>query len=139
MLLPSRLSSILAIFEIIGGSTRFRYVEGVVVDGMLVAGVAAVPEPDAGAAIGLYFSAKDNLLVSGTPGFMGSNPAIVKEGKEKGKQILKAEAEMAFDLLNHFSTAELTKVVASANAPNDILSFAQRKPVIENNVGPCIL
>jgi hypothetical protein len=85
--------------------------------------------------ISFSFSAKDNQLVSATPGFMGSNPAIVKEGKEKGKQVLKAETEMAFDLLNHFTTAELTKVVGSPNAPNDILSFAQRKPVIENNVG----
>ena len=85
--------------------------------------------------ISFSFSAKDNQLVSGTPGFMGSNPAIVREGSEKGKQVLKAETELAFDLLQHFTAAELDKVVASSNAPNDILSFAQRKPVIENNVG----
>ena len=39
--------------------------------------------------ISFNFSAKDNRLVSGTPGFMGSNPAIVLSGPEKGKEILK--------------------------------------------------
>ena len=81
------------------------------------------------------FSAKKNVLVSATPGFLGSNPGIVKEGPEKGKQLLKDEANLAFDLLHSFSKDALSKVVIATPVPNDILSFVQRKPVIENSQG----
>jgi hypothetical protein len=85
--------------------------------------------------ISFSFSAKNNQLISGTPGFMGSNPAIVKEGSEKGKQVLKEETNLAFELLRSFAEKQLSKAVISTTAPNDIISFAQRSPLIENNVG----
>ena len=37
------------------------------------------------------FYVRDKKLVSGTPGFMGSNPAVVQDGPDKGKEILKSE------------------------------------------------
>jgi hypothetical protein len=39
--------------------------------------------------ISFNFSAKDNSLISGTPGFLGTNPAIVLSGPDKGLYILK--------------------------------------------------
>jgi hypothetical protein len=44
--------------------------------------------------VAFNFSAQNNKLVAATPNFLGSNPAIVPEGPQKGKQILKDEAEL---------------------------------------------
>ncbi|GAC1570488.1 MAG: hypothetical protein NVS3B8_17770 [Chitinophagaceae bacterium] len=57
--------------------------------------------------ISFNFSANENKLVSGTPGFLGSNPALVLEGPQKGKQVLKDETEMGFALLNSLSKEQL--------------------------------
>src|SRR5688500_3388714 len=56
--------------------------------------------------ISFNFSTKNNQLVSGTPGFLGANPAIVLSGPEKGKQILKDETELGFALLHSFDAAQ---------------------------------
>ena len=49
--------------------------------------------------ISLNFSVKNNSLVAGTPGFLGTNPAIVLSGPEKGKYILKNETELGVSLV----------------------------------------
>jgi hypothetical protein len=85
--------------------------------------------------ISYSFSANKNQLVSGTPGFFGSNPAIVKEGPEKGRQILKREADLAFDLLHSLTAMQKETAILPGTAPNDILSFVQKNPAIENNQG----
>ena len=48
--------------------------------------------------ISYNFSVNKNKLVAGTPGFMGSNPAIVLTGATKGKEILKDETAVGFEL-----------------------------------------
>lgn len=85
--------------------------------------------------VAFNFSAKDEKLVAGTPGFMGSNPAVVPDGPEKGKQILKEETEMGFALLNSFSEKQLQKVVIGAEAPNEILTQNARKAMIQDSAG----
>jgi hypothetical protein len=81
------------------------------------------------------FSTENNKLLSGTPGFFGTNPAIVPDGPSKGKQILKEEANMGFDILHSLSKDQLGKALIRDNAPNEIISFITRKPAIENNEG----
>jgi len=85
--------------------------------------------------ISFNFSTLDNKIVSGTPGFMGANPAIVLSGPQKGKQVLKNETELGFELVQSLSTDQLTKAVISNEAPTDIITFDSRKAMIENPQG----
>jgi len=85
--------------------------------------------------ISFNFSAQNNKLVSGTPGFMGANPAIVPDGPQKGKQVLKDETDLAFSLLQSFSEDQLAQVIIDNKAPGDIFTFNRRKAVIEHPSG----
>jgi hypothetical protein len=81
------------------------------------------------------FSAEKNKLVSGTPAFMGSNPAIVREGPQQGTQVLKEEADQAFALLGTLSNAQLQEALIDTTAPNEIITFVSRKAIIEQPSG----
>src|SRR3954464_8885062 len=81
------------------------------------------------------FSVNENKLVSGTPGFMGANPALVPEGADKGKQVLKEETELGFAVLHSLSKEQQQKAIFSAQAPSDIVTFVNRKALIEHPAG----
>jgi hypothetical protein len=85
--------------------------------------------------VSFHFSAKDNTLVAGTPGFLGSNPAIVMDGAQKGKEILKEEKELAIKLLNSLSPEQLKNAVIGEDAPNDIITRVERKAMIKDPGG----
>ncbi|MFI5156592.1 MAG: DUF3500 domain-containing protein, partial [Chitinophagales bacterium] len=68
------------------------------------------------------FYVQDKKLISGTPGFMGSNPSVIQDGPEKGKEILKPEKELAFALLNSLSPDQLKKAIFQKDAPGDIIT-----------------
>ena len=85
--------------------------------------------------ISFNFSAKDNLLISGTPGFLGTNPAIVLSGPEKGWYILKDETETAVTLLHALDAGQLKKAVISNDAPSEILTANKRKAMINKAEG----
>jgi hypothetical protein len=80
--------------------------------------------------ISLNFSAADNKLASGTPAFMGSNPAIVLEGPSKGKEVLKQEAAMGFELLRSLDAKQQEKVMIATTAPADIITGNKRKAML---------
>lgn len=85
--------------------------------------------------ISFHFSAKDNILVAGTPGFLGSNPAIVPDGAQKGKEILKDEKVLALKLLNSLSKDQLKSALLSGDAPGDIITRVERKALIKDPGG----
>ena len=85
--------------------------------------------------ISFNFSAQNNSLVSGTPGFLGSNPAVVQSGSEKGLQILKDETELGFNLLYSLNTDQKAKAIINKRAPGDIITTNTRKAIIENPQG----
>lgn len=85
--------------------------------------------------VALNFSATKDKLFAATPGFMGSNPAVVPDGPEKGKQILKEETEMGFALLNSFSDEQHQQLMIGDQAPNEIITLNHRKALIENPSG----
>lgn len=85
--------------------------------------------------VSFHFSARDNTLVAGTPGFLGSNPAIVTDGTHKGKEILKDEKELAIRLLNSLTQEQMKSAVISAEAPNDIITRIDRKAMIKDPGG----
>jgi len=81
------------------------------------------------------FSVKNNSLVSSTPGFLGTNPAVVLSGPEKGKYILKNEMELGFALLHSLDANQLKKAIFDKEAPSEIITGASRKAMIEEPQG----
>jgi hypothetical protein len=85
--------------------------------------------------VAFNFSANKNELVAGTPGFLGANPAIVPDGPQKNKEVLKEETDKGFALLHSFSPQELQKAVTSETAPGEIITGASRQAMIEHPSG----
>ena len=85
--------------------------------------------------ISFNFSSENNLLVSGTPSFFGSNPGVVLSGPEKGKYILKDEAELGFTFLHSLNKEQKDKAIISNEAPGEILTAASRHAMINEPKG----
>lgn len=85
--------------------------------------------------ISLNFSSENNKIVSGTPGFLGSNPAIVLSGPEKGKHILKDETDMGLAFVKSLNAEQLKKAIISERAPGDIVTANNRKAMINDPKG----
>lgn len=85
--------------------------------------------------ISFHFTFNQQKMVSGTPGFLGTNPAIVLSGPEKGKQVLKNESDKGFDLLNALNASQLKKAIIDSIAYKDILTFDKRKAMLGDPVG----
>ena len=85
--------------------------------------------------ISLNFSSENNMLVSGTPSFLGTNPAIVLSGPEKGKQILKDETELGLQVLQSLDESQKKKAIIADKAPTDIITGNDRKAMINEAKG----
>jgi hypothetical protein len=85
--------------------------------------------------VAFNFSSDAKGLVSGTPGFLGANPAVVLSGEEKGKEILKEETAMGFALLHALSDAQKEKAIFNTRAPREIITGRDRKAMIAGNDG----
>ncbi|PSR57475.1 hypothetical protein AHMF7605_27310 [Adhaeribacter arboris] len=85
--------------------------------------------------LSLNFSSATGSLVAETPAFMGSNPAIVPDGPEKGKQILKEEATLGFNLVQSFNPEQMKKALINEVAPNEIVTSNSRKALLEKPEG----
>ncbi len=85
--------------------------------------------------VSFNFSANNGKLVAGTPGFLGANPAVVQQGAEKGKEVLKEEREAGFALLHSLTKEELTRAIIDTNAPGDIITYTHRKAMIAKSEG----
>jgi hypothetical protein len=83
--------------------------------------------------ISLNFVSSDGKLVASTPSFMGSNPAIVLNGDEKGKQVLKQEMTLAFELVNSLNENQLKEAKFSDTAPPEVITGNSREA---NNLEP---
>ena len=85
--------------------------------------------------VSLNFSSQGNQLISGTPGFLGANPALVLSGPQRGLQILKDETSLGFELLHSLTAEQKQKAIINAKAPSDIITGANRKAVIKSLQG----
>ena len=85
--------------------------------------------------ISFSFTSNNNKIVSGTPGFLGANPAVVLSGPEKGTEILKEENELSLEFLHALNEVQLKKAVISEVAPEDIVTVNSRKAMIDNPAG----
>ncbi|MFN8354221.1 MAG: DUF3500 domain-containing protein [Spirosomataceae bacterium] len=73
--------------------------------------------------ISLNFSSESGKVISGSPLFLGSNPAIVPEGyPEAGKQLIKQEEVLGLALLNSLSAEQRSKAIVAEKSPWEIFS-----------------
>lgn len=79
--------------------------------------------------LSLNFTLLNGEIVSSTPSFFGANPGIVKEGEDKGMQVLKLETNLGFELVNSFSSDQRKTVVISETAPAEIITGNTRKAI----------
>ncbi|TLU98243.1 DUF3500 domain-containing protein [Dyadobacter luticola] len=85
--------------------------------------------------LSLHFSSV-NGEVTYTPSFFGSNPGTVLiDVPQKGKRILKAEQELAFDLLHSLNASQMEKASMGTKAPNEIFTSNSRKASLEKMEG----
>ncbi len=77
--------------------------------------------------ISLNFNSAAGKLHSTTPTFLGANPGIVREGAQKGKEVLKKESELGFALINSMSPDQLKLAKFSENAPREIITGNDRR------------
>ena len=75
--------------------------------------------------------------ISSTPFFLGSDPAEVKDGPQKGLRVLAAEEDVARELVLSFDDAQRRIAVVSPITHGDIVTFNQRKadPLYAPQVG----
>ena len=76
--------------------------------------------------LSLNVTLNDGEVVATSPAFMGSNPAIVREGNHTGLEVLEAEQTVARELLALFEGTARDRVIFDAEAPPDILTGTSR-------------
>ena len=85
--------------------------------------------------ISINFSSADGNIVSSTPTFWGSNPAVVRSGRHTGRQILKQETDLGFTLVNSLNSAQMKEAVFANKAPSDIITGNQRSAELQEPAG----
>ncbi|MES2881181.1 MAG: DUF3500 domain-containing protein [Bacteroidota bacterium] len=71
--------------------------------------------------LALNFTVVKNKIAF-APFFFGTNPAEIKEGPKKGTRVIKEEEEIAFELVNTFSKAQLQKAMIQQKAFDEIIT-----------------
>lgn len=77
--------------------------------------------------LSLNFTVVDGELISGTPSFLGANPAEVKEGPRKGTRPLGPEEDIGRQLVKALDEDQQKEAIVSKDAPREILTRADRK------------
>jgi hypothetical protein len=85
--------------------------------------------------VSLNFVFENSTMISSTPFFFGSNPAIVRETDQRGKQVLKLEMDLGFKLINSMDGNQLTIARFSEEAPYDIVTRNDRHPDVPGITG----
>lgn len=85
--------------------------------------------------LSLHFSSI-NGEITYTPSFMGSNPGqVLADVPQKGKRILKAEQDLAFELLHSMNASQHEKAVLAEQSPNEIFTSNGRKASLDKMEG----
>jgi hypothetical protein len=80
--------------------------------------------------ISTHFTMADGKL-TGTPTFLGANPAKVLGGRRKGLRTLPREEDLARDLIHTLSEDQQKTAIVLATAPNDILTEHSRQAALK--------
>ena len=76
--------------------------------------------------LSVNFTIVDGRLIAGTPSFLASNPAEVREGSRKGLRVLAAEEDLGRALVKSLNAKQRAIAIITNVAPKDILTGADR-------------
>ena len=76
--------------------------------------------------LSVNFTMVAGQAISGTPSFMGTNPAEVKEGPQKGWRVLAGEEDLGRQLVKALTEEQRKIAVIETTAPKEILTAADR-------------
>jgi hypothetical protein len=76
--------------------------------------------------LAINFSFDHRELVSATPTFWGSNPGIVQTGPMKGKEMLKLETDLGYELVNSLTDDQKKDGIIAETAPAEIITGNNR-------------
>ncbi len=85
--------------------------------------------------VSLNFTFKNGALISSTPQFFGSNPAVVRSGPKEGLRALPTEEDFGFQLLDSLAPEQLKAAVLPGAAPADVITSSSRKAAIQEKAG----
>ncbi|NNE77529.1 MAG: DUF3500 domain-containing protein, partial [Pricia sp.] len=85
--------------------------------------------------ISLNFVASKGTLVSSTPFFLGTNPAKVLSGEQKGHEVLKQETALGYALVNSLSEEQLSVARFSDTAPYDMFTSNDKEAIPLKHTG----
>jgi hypothetical protein len=85
--------------------------------------------------LSLNFTLHEGRLASSSPAFMGSNPAIVRDGTHAGLEVLAEEQQLGRALLEMFDAEARAKVVFDTRAPRDIITGNSFRAEIGEPIG----
>jgi hypothetical protein len=77
--------------------------------------------------LSVNFTIVKGEYVAGTPSFLGSNPAEVKEGPRKGLRALAEEEDTGRKLIKALTPAQQEQAIFDKTAPKDIFTMAERR------------
>jgi hypothetical protein len=80
--------------------------------------------------LSLNFSSRNQTIVSATPSFMGSNPAVVLSGPFLNRQVLAEETDQGFALLHSLNETQRNQAKFSDKAPLDIITSNHREAAL---------
>jgi len=66
-------------------------------------------------------------LFSGTPSFLGTNPAEVRQGPRKGLRVLAEDEDLGRALVKSFTAEQLKVVIYDVTAPKEMITSNKRK------------
>jgi hypothetical protein len=77
--------------------------------------------------VSLHFTVAHGDAIATTPTFLGANPAVVRDGPQKGLRVLAAEEDAARALLDSMQGAVRSAAIIANVAPGDILTTNSMK------------
>ncbi len=77
--------------------------------------------------VSLHWTVLKGKIIASSPQFLGSNPAEVRSGPQKGTRVLAAEEDLGRALIKSLDEAQRNVALISDKAPGDILTTASRK------------
>jgi len=84
--------------------------------------------------VSLTFTGMKDNIISATPFFMGTNPAIALTGPQKGHEVLPQEQALARAFVNSLDDVQKSKAIVTNTAPNELLTAAESvAPPLDDN------
>ena len=85
--------------------------------------------------VSLNWTSLKGKIIASSPQFLGSNPAEVRSGAQKGTRVLAAEEDLARALVKSLNEEQRKAAVVSDKAPGDIVTTNARKAGILEDKG----